>query len=1004
MTPERHQQIGQLYHAALELAPTERAAFLAQACAGDKSLRSEVESLLAVQAEADNFFAAPAMEIAAKSLAAEQAQVTRAERLGHYRIIAPLGAGGMGEVYLAQDQKLGRKLALKLLPAAFTASPDRLRRFEQEARAASALNHPNIITIYEVGEIEGTHYIATEYVEGQTLRQQLTSERLSVLNALEIVLQVTSALAAAHEAGIIHRDIKPENVMQRPDGLVKVLDFGLAKLTEQSSRSQDTKTPTALKFESDSRAVLGTASYMSPEQARGLKVDSRTDIFSLGIVLYELVAGRAPFSGVNAIDMMGAILNQEPAPLCQHASATPAELQRIVSKALRKEREERYQTVKDLLLDLKSLKRELELEAQSARSGQRKPGAESSEVSTGETAVATTSLAQAAQTGEAGAAHRTSSAEYLFSQARRHPRGALIVLAMLLLVGAGIVFGLWQLIARQQRPISFQTMSPTRLTATGRADRPAISPDGKYVVYVLGEGLGGQQSLWLRQVATGSDQQIVPPAEVQYLALTFSPDGNYVYYLRREGTVSFDLPTLYRSPSLGGGAATKLIEGVGRFLLSPDGKRLVVMRGGPNQAESALVVVNVDGTGEQQLTTSKSPAYFSPLAWSPDGRTIACADYPTPTLAAKIIAVEVADGARTPISSLDWVRLTPHAAWLPDGSGLLFTSSGQQGADSSPQIWYLSYPGGEARMLTDDLASYEGVSLTADARALVTTRTEQAYNLWIMPAEDASRARPLTTGKQSFSGVAWTTDGKLVYSSDESGGLNNKLNIWLMEPDGSASRRLTAAEGDYRGVIVSPDDRYLLFLSNRSGQGAIWRMDFDGSNLKQLTAGLTAGAQCSPDGRWVIYQTNREDGGLWKVPIDGGEPVRITDQYTWFATISPDGNQIATNYRTQLREQYRIAVMPIEGGPPTKVFDTPGDRSRRIRWTPDGRALTYTETRAGVTNLWNQPLAGGPPTRLTDFKDSQIGSFAWSRDGRQLAFARGAVTRDVVLLRLDKSR
>jgi eukaryotic-like serine/threonine-protein kinase len=232
MTPERHQQIGQLYHAVLELAPTQRVAFLAQACADDEALRREVESLLTLHTEAGDVFAAPALEHAAKALADEQAQVARAERLGHYRIIAPLGAGGMGEVYLAQDLKLGRKLALKLLPAAFTAAPDRVRRFEQEARAASALNHPNIITIYEVGEVAGTHYIATEFVDGQTLRQQMAGERASLLNALEIVLQVASALTAAHEAGIIHRDIKPENVMLRRDGLVKVLDFGLAKLTE----------------------------------------------------------------------------------------------------------------------------------------------------------------------------------------------------------------------------------------------------------------------------------------------------------------------------------------------------------------------------------------------------------------------------------------------------------------------------------------------------------------------------------------------------------------------------------------------------------------------------------------------------------------------------------------------------------------------------------------------------------------------------------------------------
>jgi eukaryotic-like serine/threonine-protein kinase len=445
MTPERHQQIGQLYHAVLELAPTQRVAFLAQACADDEALRREVESLLALHAEAGDFFAAPALEHAAKTLADEQAQVARAERLGHYRIIALLGAGGMGEVYLAQDLKLGRKLALKLLPTAFTAAPDRLRRFEQEARAASALNHPNIITIYEVGEVAGTHYIATEFVDGQTLRQQMAGERLSLLDALEIVLQVASALAAAHEAGIIHRDIKPENVMRRRDGLVKVLDFGLAKLTEariedrglriEDRRLRNESIPCDLQSSildpqsTASSMVMGTVGYMSPEQARGLKVDARTDIFSLGIVLYELIAGRAPFEGATSMDVLAAILHFEPLPLRQHAPTAPAELQHIVSKALSKERDERYQTTKDLLLDLKSLKQELELEV---RVEKRDAG--------GKEPAPTTATVRAAQTGGGGVTRQTSSAEYLFNQAKSHPRAALSVLVTLLLIIAGAAF------------------------------------------------------------------------------------------------------------------------------------------------------------------------------------------------------------------------------------------------------------------------------------------------------------------------------------------------------------------------------------------------------------------------------------------------------------------------------------------------------------------------------------------------------------------------------------
>ncbi len=368
MESERWREIERLYYAALERAPDERAAFLAEACAGDESLRREVVSFIAASDRIGSFLEPPADAVAAAPLATAPPPSMIGQTLTHYRIVSLLGKGGMGEVYLGEDTKLGRKVAVKLLPARFTQDAQRVRRFEQEGRAASALNHPNIITIYEIGQVEHNCYIATEYIEGRTLRQQMAGGRLKLSEALDVAWQVASALAAAHAAGIVHRDIKPENVMVRPDGLVKVLDFGLAKLAEQTapapeSRPEamiDSQAPTEGRLSTESGLVLGTASYMSPEQARGQKVDARSDIFSLGIVLYEMLAGRAPFAGVNALDVIGAILNQEPAPLRQHLPDAPAELQRIVSQALRKDREQRYQRSKDLLLDLTELRRELE--------------------------------------------------------------------------------------------------------------------------------------------------------------------------------------------------------------------------------------------------------------------------------------------------------------------------------------------------------------------------------------------------------------------------------------------------------------------------------------------------------------------------------------------------------------------------------------------------------------------------------------------------------------------
>ncbi len=376
MKPERWQQIEKLYYAARKRDPGGRAAFLDQACAGDEALRREVESLLASDEQAGDFLSKPALKVAAEEIAGEQTRSLVGQQVGHYRILSLLGAGGMGEVYLAEDARLGRKVALKLLPAEFTQDRERLRRFEQEARAASALNHPNIITIFEIGEVEDLHFIATEYIDGQTLRRRMAGAPVKLSEALDVALQVASALAAAHEAGIVHRDIKPENIMLRRDGYIKVLDFGLAKLIAPPAAAQttiiDSKTLTQGQIKTDPGKLMGTARYMSPEQILGQEVDGRSDTFSLGVVLYELVTGRAPFEGATTGEVMAAILKQEPAPLARYAREVPAELERMVSRALAKDREARYQVVKDLLIDLKSLKLELELEleAKLRRAGQ----------------------------------------------------------------------------------------------------------------------------------------------------------------------------------------------------------------------------------------------------------------------------------------------------------------------------------------------------------------------------------------------------------------------------------------------------------------------------------------------------------------------------------------------------------------------------------------------------------------------------------------------------------
>src|SRR5947208_8028222 len=368
MTSERWQQVNDLFQLAAERAPKERTTFLQTACQGDDGLRREVESLIASYERAENFIESPAFEIVPELLTDDRAGAIVGESIAHYRIEALIGVGGMGQVYLARDERLGRKVALKFLPERLTANNSQLSRFKSEARAASALNHPNILTVYEIGTEGNRHFIATEFIEGVTLRTSLARGRMNVHDALEIAVQVASALAAAHEAGVVHRDIKPENIMLRRDGYVEVLDFGIAKLAEQEVPVTMPEEEAVLLVETNLGSILGTVRYMSPEQARGAPVDKCSDIWSFGVVLYEMVAGRVPFTGDTPREVMASILGMEPPPLPRSTAQTPAELQQIVSKALSKEREERYQSAHGLLEALKSLRRGMEFKAELKRS------------------------------------------------------------------------------------------------------------------------------------------------------------------------------------------------------------------------------------------------------------------------------------------------------------------------------------------------------------------------------------------------------------------------------------------------------------------------------------------------------------------------------------------------------------------------------------------------------------------------------------------------------------
>jgi serine/threonine protein kinase/Tol biopolymer transport system component len=999
MTPDRWQRLDQLFHSALELDSEKRAAFLLEVCAGDESLRRHVESLISAHEDAGSFIERPALEVEARELAGEtvQTNIASGKTISHYEIISPLGSGGMGDVYLAQDLILNRQVALKLLPEYFTRDRDRLRRFQQEARTASSLNHPNIITIYEIGQVDDRHFIALEFIDGETLRQNLIGKprhsagtALRMREALDIAIQTADALAAAHEAHIIHRDIKPENIMvRRRDGYVKVLDFGLAKLTDVPV--VDVEATTRALVQTSAGMVMGTAQYMSPEQARGEKVDVRTDIWSLGVVLYEMLAGCVPFDRSTPSEVIALILEREPPPLARFARDVPAELDRIVSKALTKDAEARYQTAKDLLIDLRRLKQRLEVETEIQRTGE-PPEKLGEKASAGaEQRAVVTEKTVAEEKRDTSGVHPGSRAEYWLTRNKRQ-KYAGIVLGLLAVTVIG--YGIHKLTRRNETALSFQSATLTRLTTTGKATIVAISPDAKWVVHVMNDG--GKRSLWTRQVATQSNIEIVPPAVVTYRGLTFSPDSNYIYY----SVSSKDSPqiALFQVSTLGG-TPTKLLDNLDGDIdhqvsatvsFSPNGKQIAFLRKGANK-ETALMIANADGSGERQVTTYQPEDGIGFPKWSPDGDRIAYVVLNYPSNKTTVVETKVADGSRKPLTSQKWLRIFG-LAWLSDGSGLLMIA----GRDTFVcQIWHLSHPAGKAHQLTNDLNDYTGISLAADADTLAVVKMDKQASIWIASNSDMGRARPVTSGPKADDQVALSPDGsKIVYRTNASGASD----IWIVNADGSNPQQLTANAGSNLGPAVSPDGHHILFLSDRTGVAHIWQMNIDGSDQKQLTDGNgEERPQFSPDGRWVVYSTIAESSSMWRIPAAGGEPVQLTEKTAGVPTVSPDGKLVACLYEDD-NAPVRIALVPLEGGRPLKTLDY-GVPPAILRWTPDGRAIAYVDLRDGVSNIIARPIDSGVVKQLTDFKADRIFSFDWSRDGRQFALSRGTQGSDVILIK-----
>ncbi|MBA2339793.1 MAG: PD40 domain-containing protein [Pyrinomonadaceae bacterium] len=992
MGRENVQQIKEIFNAALERAPGERAQFLAEECAGDDETRRAVENLLSSLESAGDSLKQPAIAKFAELAADDSTQLQNGQIVSHYKILEFLSAGGMGEVYLAQDVKLNRRVALKLLPLQFTSDAQRAHRFEQEAQAASALNHPNIITIYEIGEMDNnSHFIAAEYIEGATLRQHIAREKFNLREILEIAIQTASALAAAHAAGIIHRDIKPENIMLRPDALVKILDFGLAKLTEIHRAAIDGESPTLIKNSTESGMILGTVRYMSPEQARGLSVDARTDIFSLGVVLYEMITGQAPFAGESNADTLAAILNKDQLPFAHYSLDVPQELQRIVGKMLRKERDERYQTMKDALGDLKDLRNELQMQDRRERSS---ANMESHHATL---AVKTTQDATAKGSDESEA-RTTVNATQISSQNKSRRRGVAIALGLVLTVL--LAAGVWLFRARQN---SFSTVSVQKVAQitswSGLDDFPSMSPDGNAVAYCSDHN--GSFEIYVKQLTPGAKEIQLTADGGQNFQPAWSPDGQRIaYYSKQRGGI-WVIPA-------SGGEARQITDFGSHPAWSPDGKQIAFQSYPLNDlgayarnalSPSTLWLVAANGGEPKQLTQIGNPpgGHGSP-SFSPDG---------------KRIVFEVDDYINESVWTIsingdDAKQITQKGSYepvyAPDGKSILYTLSGVYQVRVNPDT---NEPVGEPSQIAGIggvTSAVRRVSFSADGKriaysALTRRESLSSIRLQINSSEVEGAPVPLVQNTNERSNFpTFSPDGKrIAFTSCNVGGTG--CDIWLMNADGSNQIQLTTNESGELMPSWFPDMQQVAYISKRTGHWTLWAINLNTKREKMLLD-LTDDiyARLSPDGKQIVFTLTRNGGviNVWTASLAGGEPKQLTfdKEMMGFPAWSPDGKYIALQMKRG--DDTHIMIMPSAGGTPEQLTFDKG-QSWIYAWSPDGDKILFAGFRNGLWNVRWVSRSTKKQQQLTNY--TKLNSFvrypSWSPKGDQIVYEYSETTGNI---------